>query len=144
MKAFAEIADRLAGYTERVVVSFVDMYAKIRRNAKEYSIRETAEDDMIRLTGELAQIAADRHLRIESCAEQIELHKLGAYNTCLNGCKYCYANFSDEKVAENANLYRVDSPMLCGSIGPEDKVTDRPVRSLRDEQICLEEYMHRQ
>ena len=185
LKAFAEIADRLAGYTERVVVSFVDMYAKIRRNAKEYSIRETAEDDMIRLTGELAQIAADRHLRIESCAEQIELHKLGirhgscidrelierllgcklaggkdknqrrecgclesvelgAYNTCLNGCKYCYANFSDEKVAENANLYRVDSPMLCGSIGPEDKVTDRPVRSLRDEQICLKEYMHRQ
>lgn len=181
LKAFAEIADKLAAYTERVVVSFVDMYAKIRRNAKAYSIRETAEDDIIPLARALAQIAADHHLQIESCAEQIELQELGirhgscidrelierllgcrlaggkdqnqrrecgclesvevgAYNTCLNGCKYCYANFSDERVAENVKLYCVDSPMLCGSIGPEDKVTDRPVKSLKDGQISLGEY----
>ena len=180
LKAFAEIADHLAGYTERVVVSFVDMYAKIRRNAAEYAIRETSEDDIIPLAKELAQIAADHHLLIESCAEQIELQNLGirhgscidqeliekllgcrlsggkdknqrkecgcfesvevgTYNTCLNGCKYCYANFSDEKVAKSVKLYRVDSPLLCGTVSGEDRVTDRAVKSLKDGQICLKE-----
>lgn len=35
-KAFREIADRLAGYTEKVVVSFLDLYAKIRANAVKF------------------------------------------------------------------------------------------------------------
>ena len=180
LKAFAEIADRLEGSTERVVVSFVDMYAKIRRNAAEHSIHETAEEEIIPLAKEMAQIAADHHLLIESCAEQIELQELGirhgccinrnlierllgcrliggkdknqrkecgcfesvevgTYNTCLNGCKYCYANFSDKSVAENVKLYRVDSPLLCGNVDTEDRVTDRAVKSLKDGQISLGE-----
>ncbi|MDE5748488.1 MAG: DUF1848 domain-containing protein [Acetatifactor sp.] len=181
-KAFGEIADRLAGHTERVVISFVDMYAKIRKNAAEYAIGEMAQSEMTGLAAEMARIAADHDMLIESCAEQIDLGALGirhgccidqslierllgcglvggkdknqrkecgcfesmdigAYNTCLNGCKYCYANFSDTKVEENIKRCRVDSPLLCGDIGPEDRVTDRAVKSLRDGQICLGEYL---
>ncbi len=58
LKAFEEIADRLAGYTEQVVISFVDLYAKIRKNAAAHSIRDTGEGDMMRLAGEMARIAA--------------------------------------------------------------------------------------
>ncbi len=60
LKAFEEIADRLAGYTEQVVISFVDLYAKIRKNAAAHSIRDTGEGDMMRLAGEMARIAAGR------------------------------------------------------------------------------------
>ena len=178
LKAFGEIADRLAAYTGKVVISFVDMYAKIRRSAAACSIRETGRDDMLWLSGEMARIAERHGLRIESCAEQAEFLDqaighgscvdrklierltgcrltggkdrnqrkecgclegvdLGAYNTCLNGCKYCYANFSHEKAAENAGRCRVDSPFLCGELGPEDRVTDRAVRSMKDNQTSF-------
>ena len=180
LKAFEEIADRLAGYTEQVVISFVDLYAKIRKNAAAHSIRDTGEGDMLRLAGEMARIAAGRRLRIESCAEQTDLETLGirhgscidrerierltgcrlagekdknqrkecgclesvdvgAYDTCLNGCRYCYANSSDKKAAENARRCRWDAPLLCGEICPEDRVTDRAVKSLKDHQICFDE-----
>lgn len=68
------------------------------------------------------------------CLESVEV---GAYHTCLNGCKYCYANFSDEKVKENRKLYCADSPLLCGSIQTGDKVTERKAGILREDQISL-------
>ena len=40
LKAFEEIASSLADYTEKVVISFVDLYAKTQRNTKELGIRQ--------------------------------------------------------------------------------------------------------
>lgn len=77
----------------------------------------------------------DKNQREEcGCFESVEV---GAYNTCLNGCKYCYANFNDEKVKENARLYNQASPLLCGNITLDDKITDRKVKSLKDAQLSF-------
>lgn len=173
VKAFEEIAGNLAGYTERVVISFLDFYAKTRRNTKGLEIREMANEHMVFLAGEMARIAKAHGLAIETCGEQLDFGafgisrgscidkrlverllgcritgqkdksqreacgclesvEVGAYNTCLNGCRYCYANFNDEKVQENMKNYDVNSPLLCGSIGPDDKLTDRKVKLLRE------------
>ena len=175
-EAFQQIAGSLAGYAEKVVISFVDLYAKTRRNTKGAGVRKLSRDEILRLAAELHRIAQKYGLEMETCAEPMELRKLGishgscidrklveriigcrltgskdknqreacgcfesvevgTYDTCLSGCKYCYANFNHERAEQHVKRYDAKSPLLCGTLGPEDQVTERAVKSLREKQI---------
>lgn len=176
LKAFEEIASSLADYTEKVVISFVDLYSKTLRNTRKLDIRQITNEEMIEVAGEMAQIASKYNLIIETCAEQINLQEagiqhggcidkklierllgckltaekdknqreacgcfesveVGAYNTCLNGCKYCYANFNASKVEDHVKLYNRNSALLCGNISSDDRITERKMKSMKDNQI---------
>ena len=87
------------------------------------------------ITGYAIEAGKDKNQRAScGCVESIEV---GVYHTCLNGCRYCYANDSLERVQRNYKRYDVDSPLLCGRIGEGDKVTDRKMKSLKKGQIEL-------
>lgn len=178
LNTFEDLAQKLEGYTERVVISFVDSYAKIRKSLASLQVRQPSDDEILQFSAQLATIADKHGLWVEACSEALDLSQagirrgccidsrlieeitgrrilagkdknqrkecgcaesveVGAYNTCKNGCRYCYANFSAETVRTRTERYHPDSPLLCGELHPEDKVTIRKMKSLAEDQLTL-------
>ena len=178
VKAFRQMAEALRGYTEKCVISFVDTYAKNKKNMQALGVYELPKKELEVFAKALCEIAKENDMVMASCAEQIDLahcgiaHNacidrslieeiigcklkgakdknqrgecgcmesidIGTYHTCENGCVYCYANHSEVQVKENLRKYDVHSPILCGKIGADDKVTERMAVSLKEEQFSL-------
>lgn len=179
LRAFEEIANRLEGCGERVLISFIDLYAKTKRGVAGLELLPPPSgEDLLAFASKLAAIARKYGFSIESCAEKLDLAPagvrhghcidralieeiidcrlnaardknqrpecgcfesvdIGLYNTCLNGCRYCYATFDSEQVAHQINLYDPASPLLCSKVGALDIVRERKVSSLRDFQSSL-------
>lgn len=65
-----------------------------------------------------------KHRGLREGCHCIESRDIGAYDTCLNGCKYCYANKSPQKARQNYKLHDADSPLLLGHLEPTDILTE--------------------
>ena len=88
-----------------------------------------------KLTGCEIKAKKDTNQRPEcGCIESVDI---GRYNTCLHGCKYCYANYSRTSVEAAFEKHDPRSPLLIGDIGPNDKITERKVKSITESQISL-------
>lgn len=165
-RRFAHIAQALHGHTTRVVISFADFYRKTRRNLA--ALAELAPRDILaepaalaELAGFMARVAAEHGMRLQSCAEAVDLsawgighgkciddsllHALfggngpmardrgqrgacgcvksidiGAYDTCLHGCAYCYATTNAMAAARNRRAHDPAAPVLVGPCPPSE------------------------
>ena len=81
IRAFEQVAAALDGYTETAVISFIDLYPKVRRNFPE--VQEVTKEQRIRLGKEFIRIASAHGMTVKPCAEGDEL---AAYGADCSGC----------------------------------------------------------
>ena len=180
-KYFEKIAKTLSGYTEKCIISFMDIYSKVKRNMKEIKFYDINKDNelIMELSKYISEVGKDCNIRIETCAEEIELKDfgighakciddkliseiigydiktkkdknqrlpcgciesfdIGAYNTCLSKCVYCYANYSEDKIKEMVKKDDKNSPILCGNISNSDKIVNKKPYILKKEQAIFD------
>ena len=81
LRAFDQIASALDGYTRTAVISFIDLYPKVRRNFPE--AREVTKEQRLSLGKEIIKIASAHGMTVKPCAEGDEL---AAYGADCRGC----------------------------------------------------------
>ena len=117
LKAFKSIAEALSGYTEKCVISFVDIYPKNKKNMDGLSSYELNDDELREFAEKLSKIATDNNIKIGSCAEKIDLDECGIIHNCCidreflhfraqNDCECCSTDAINAKLGnlvENTN-----------------------------------------
>ena len=81
LRAFEQMASALEGYTDTVVISFIDLYPKVRRNFPE--AREVPPEQQIELGRQIIDIASVHGMTVRPCAEE---DALAAYGADCGGC----------------------------------------------------------
>jgi len=88
-----------------------------------------------KLLGYNLNLDKDKNQREEcGCMASIDI---GMYNTCKNGCKYCYANYSANTVSKLSAAHDPCSPLISGVVDDDDVIKERVVKSCKDCQIRL-------
>ena len=175
LQNFESMAKSLEGYTDKCVISFIDIYKSINKNMKILDVKELTHDEMVELGSGISKTASEYGITVATCSEQIDLSSfgiehnrciddklisdiagagidvgkdknqreacgcmssidIGMYNSCLHGCKYCYANHNAKTVQNNYAAHNPMSTILSGNITEKDKITDRRIISLLNTQ----------
>ena len=93
LERFSEIARALDGYTENCVISFIDLYQKVRKNFPE--VKAVEREDRLYLGEHMAKIAREHGMVLRPCSEGTELEIFGA------DCSGCMTKPIYEKAVHN-------------------------------------------
>lgn len=75
LEDFEKMAENLKGYTRQCVISFIDLYAKTRRNFPK--VREVSWEEQEIIAKEFVKIGKKYNMKILACCERSELSKHG-------------------------------------------------------------------
>lgn len=95
------------------------------RNLVEYGFKKgecLSHELAYKLTGKTYKSWTARKMQKCNCVQMVDI---GAYNTCKHLCKYCYANFQEDRVLDNYRKHDKNSSLLIGSITEYDTIKER-------------------
>ena len=154
IRAFNKLCTILKGYVSKMIVSFVDDYKNVRNNHLDYhepsneeylKLKETFEKNDMKIVSCMENKyhigdEKDCCISIKYAFERtgkffkewkardchcVNMVDVGAYNSCLHGCKYCYANFDSKQIVSNYKMHDVNSSLLIGHLNLDDQVKIR-------------------
>ena len=67
----------------------------------------------------------EQTVRKEKKCHCVAMVDIGAYNSCKHFCKYCYANYDEEKVNNNFSNHDHNSSLLIGHLEKDDIIKER-------------------
>jgi DNA repair photolyase len=95
MENFARLVESLQGSTRRVILSFLDVYSKVKRRMEQLDpqgelnlidLREAGEEERLdRLMAQVSNVASINSIEVFSCAEQLDLSRYGVkHSSCID------------------------------------------------------------
>ena len=81
LECFEDILSQLSGYTQICIISFIDLYAKTKKNFP--GIQEVSYENQKLIAKAMSEIAQKYHIQLKTCAEAIDL---SAYGIQQDGC----------------------------------------------------------
>jgi hypothetical protein len=81
IRSFEQMASRLSGFVDNCVISFIDLYAKTRRNFP--GVREVSPEEQDILAKAFVKIGTTYGIRIRTCCEGT---RLASYGVDVAGC----------------------------------------------------------
>lgn len=84
-RCFERLAEILHPYTQRCVISFLDLYYKTERNMKSLDIIPFSNEDMMEIAQKFSVIAKKYGFLLETCSENIDFSKFGInHSKCID------------------------------------------------------------
>ena len=74
---FTQLTESLSGFTSKCVISFLDLYKKSEKNLLGIKLVSLTPAKIVELTQKIVSIANSRDIEIVTCAEEIDLSRLG-------------------------------------------------------------------
>lgn len=109
---------------------------------EEYGIQHASCVDrkkIERLIGYRLDVKKDRRQRKYcGCCKSVDV---GMYDTCTNGCGYCYATASQESASKKHELHNPKSEILIGGLYGDETIIDKRAVSDRDIQLSIFDFI---
>ena len=135
-----EIGRRFARIAARYDLPLYTCAEKI--DLSRFGIRHSScidREKIERITGKRMDLKRDKGQRPEcGCVESVDI---GMYDTCVHGCKYCYATSGLDGAVRKYELHNPGSPLMIGDLRGDETITDRKMMLKQDDQMSIFDFI---